>query len=367
MGNVYFYLITARPWLWAAGILLGAIALGLVVHKIIFRIADRLLPGMHGVIDRSLATHSRKPLRLLLPLLALLAMSPLAPLPKVVRAPIQHAIGLALILSCAWLVGMSVSIFSDVLTDRYRLDVEDNLRARKIHTQIGLLRRVVMVVVGIITVALMLMTFPEVRSLGTSLLASAGLVGLVVGMAMRPTLASLIAGIQIAFTEPIRLDDAVIVEGEWGWIEEITTTYVVVRTWDLRRLLLPLTYFIEKPFQNWTRVTANLIGSVILFLDYTAPLEELRQELKRILDGTKLWDGKVWVLEVTDATEHTMQLRALMSAANASATWDLRCLVREKLIAFLQEHHPACLPKTRAEFGEVKVLGNGNLKSEIGN
>jgi len=178
---------------------------------------------------------------------------------------------------------------------------------------------------------------------------SAGLAGLILGMAMRPTLASLIAGIQIALTQPIRIEDVVIVEGEWGWIEEIHTTYVVVKIWDLRRLVVPLSYFIEKPFQNWTRVTADLLGTVFLYVDYNIQVEEIRQELHSVLESSGMWDGKSWGLQVTNAGEHTLELRALMSAPNGSAAWDLRCHVRERLVQFLQKRHPESLPRTRAE------------------
>ncbi len=193
------------------------------------------------------------------------------------------------------------------------------------------------------------MTFPSIRTVGTSLIASAGLAGLILGMAMWPTLASLIAGIQIALTQPIRIEDVVVVEGEWGWIEEIGTTYVVVRIWDLRRLVVPMSYIIEKPFQNWTRVTANLLGTVFLYVDYSVPVDEVRQELHSILKASGMWDGETWGLQVTDAGQHTLKLRALMNAPDDSKAWDLRCYVRESLIKFLQQRYPESLPKTRAE------------------
>lgn len=194
------------------------------------------------------------------------------------------------------------------------------------------------------------MTIPAIRQIGTGILASAGLAGLVVGMAMKPTFSSLVAGIQIALTQPIRLEDVVVVENEWGWIEEIETTYVVVRIWDLRRLVLPLSYFIENPFQNWTRTSADLLAYVILWVDYTTPIDELRQELTRILKSTNYWKGEVNVLQVTDSNERAMQIRALMDASDSSVAWNLRCVVREKLIAFLQQHHPQSLPRIRGEF-----------------
>jgi small-conductance mechanosensitive channel len=195
----------------------------------------------------------------------------------------------------------------------------------------------------------MLMTFPAVRHVGMSLLASAGLAGLIVGMAARSTLSNLIAGVQVALTQPIRIEDAIVVEGEWGWIEEINTTYIVVRLWDLRRLIVPLSYFIEKPFQNWTRTTADVLGTVIIHADYTVPVQELREELHRILEKTELWDKRTWALQVTDATESTIQLRALMSARNGPAAFDLRCYVRERLVQYLRDRYPLALPKQREQ------------------
>jgi small-conductance mechanosensitive channel len=219
----------------------------------------------------------------------------------------------------------------------------------------------------VVTVAIMLMTFPAVQHIGVSLLASAGLAGLVVGVAARSTLASLIAGIQVALTQPIRLDDAVVVEGEWGWIEEIGTTYVVVRIWDLRRLVLPLTYFIEKPFQNWTRTTADLLGVVMLYADYRLPVEEARQELHRVLQSSDLWDKRAWALQVTDATEKTIQLRALMSASNGPRLFDLRCYVREMMIRYLESKHPESLPLIRQEIGvdARKMLDEGRASKSV--
>jgi hypothetical protein len=196
------------------------------------------------------------------------------------------------------------------------------------------------------------MTFPSIRRLGVTMFASAGIAGLVVGLAARPMLTNIIAGLQIAFTQPIRIDDVVIVEGEYGRVEEIRTTYVVVRAWDQRRLVLPLSYFIERPFQNWTRVTADIYGTVYLYADYTLPVEEVRKELLRILESSGLWDRKAWGLQVTDATERTLQLRALLSAADSSTAWDLRCHVRERLVAFIADNYPQCLPAARTEIRE---------------
>jgi len=193
------------------------------------------------------------------------------------------------------------------------------------------------------------MTFEKVRQLGTTILASAGIIGIVVGIAAQKTISTFIAGLQIAFTQPIRVDDVVIVENEWGRIEEITLTYVVVKIWDLRRLIVPITYFIEKPFQNWTRVSADLLGSVFVWADYTLPLAELRPAIERLVKDCQDWDGRFWNLQVTDTTDRAMQLRVLVTAADASKAWDLRCELREKLLAFLQQHYPQSLPRVRAD------------------
>ncbi len=200
------------------------------------------------------------------------------------------------------------------------------------------------------------MTFEKIRQLGVSIMASAGVIGIIAGFAAQKSIATLFAGIQIAITQPIRLDDVVIVENEWGWIEEITLTYVVVRIWDLRRLVLPITYFIERPFQNWTRVSADILGTVFLYMDYTVPVRVIREELQKIVKGSDLWDGKVCGVQVTDATQQTVEVRALVSAVDSSKAWDLRCLVREKLLEFLQNKYPDSLPKTRVEL-EKSILG----------
>jgi small-conductance mechanosensitive channel len=243
-------------------------------------------------------------------------------------------------------------VFEDFFLTRFRIDTTDNLRARRVHTQLRILKKVVVVIVGILAMAAILMNFERARQLGTSILASAGIAGIIVGLAAQRSIGTLIAGIQIAITQPIRLDDVVIVENEWGRIEEITLTYVVVRIWDLRRLILPITYFIEKPFQNWTRTTSDILGTVFIYTDYTVPVGNIRSELERILGESPLWDGKVWNLQVTNTTEKGIELRALMSASDASRAWSLRCEVRENLLKYIQKTHPESLPKFRAEISE---------------
>ncbi len=342
-------MIDWRRDLWAAGILASAIVIALVVHFILFFILKRLANRKGDVVIKSLVRHSQGPSLWILPLLALLVALPTAPLPQRLSTILEHIVGLGLIASIAWLVILFSQILSDILTARYRVDVPDNLTARRIQTQFQMIHRIIVVLVVIVTLSVMLMTIPAIKHIGVSLLASAGLAGLVVGMAMKPTLSSLIAGIQIALTQPIRLEDVVIVQGEFGWIEEIGTTYVVVRLWDLRRLIVPLSYFIEQPFQNWTRTSANLLGYVYLNVDYTLPVDEVRKELRRICESTKLWQGNVCELQASDSTEHTVQLRALIDARNSDDAWNLKCLIREKLIQFLQEKYPGSLPRTRGE------------------
>jgi small-conductance mechanosensitive channel len=292
----------------------------------------------------------------LLALVALFLALPATPLPAALEGPIQHGVGLGLITAVAWLVVALTGVVDDFIQSRYDVTVSDNLAARQVRTRTQVLRRVVIVIVGTVAIGLMLMTFPAIRRFGTSLLASAGVAGIILGLAARETISNLLAGIQVALTEPIRLDDVVIVEGEWGRIEEIRMTYVVVRIWDERRLVVPLSYFIEKPFQNWTRKTADILGTVVFHVDYTVDVEEVRRELHRILEASQLWDRRVWNLQVTEAAERTMQLRALMSAPDASAAWDLRCHVRERLVEFLQRRHPEGLPRVRAEIRRDAVL-----------
>jgi small-conductance mechanosensitive channel len=335
---------------WSAGILLVVIATALVVRLIVLWLLRRLARRHRTLLGQSLLTHGERPTRLIFPLLGMLAVSPALPLPPSPRLMLEHLSGLGVIAGTAWLAILLVQIASDFLSARYRTDVANNLAARRIQTQLQMLRRIVVILVVVVALAVMLMTFPPIKQIGEGILASAGLASLVIGMAMKSTFSNLIAGAQIAFTQPFRLDDAVVIDGEWGWIEEIGTMYVIVRIWDLRRLVVPLSYFLDHPFQNWTHSTADLLASCFLYTDYTAPVDAIREELQRICQSTPLWTGKVCVLQVTDCKEQTMQLRALMDARNSSEAFDLRCLVREKLIDFLHRNHPHSLPRLRGAF-----------------
>jgi small-conductance mechanosensitive channel len=287
--------------------------------------------------------------RVLLPIVALILGVQALSFPDGVQALLGTGLTLVLIGTTAFLLYESLGAVERLVLQRYRIDVADNLRARAVYTQVTVLRKIAVTVIVIFTVASMLMVFESVRQFGTSILASAGIAGIIIGLAAQRSIATLLAGLQIAITQPIRVDDVVIVENEWGRIEDITLTYVTVKIWDERRLVVPITYFLERPFQNWTRTSAELLATVFLHVDYRAPLDAIREELTRILRESPYWDRRVNVLQVTEAREHTIEIRALASAADASLAWDLRCEVREKLVAFLQQHHPESLPRLRAE------------------
>lgn len=246
-----------------------------------------------------------------------------------------------------WLAFSLIELFKALVLRRHDLDAKDNLEARKVVTQIKILGKVLKFLVFLLVTGLVLMSFENIRKIGIGLFASAGLAGIIIGLSAQKIVGALLAGLQIALTQPFRIDDAVVVEGEWGYIEEIHLTYVVVRIWDKRRLVLPSSYFLEKPFQNWTRVSAELIGSVFLYTDYRVPFDKLRAELTRLLKSTPLWDGQVNVLQVTASKETTVEIRILASAADSPTTWDLRVFVREKMIEYLQKNFPESLPRTR--------------------
>jgi small-conductance mechanosensitive channel len=246
-----------------------------------------------------------------------------------------------------------VHIWMIVYLRRFKLDAEDNLLARKHVTQSKIMQRIADLLIVILAIAAALMTFEPVRQYGVSLLASAGVAGIVLGLALQPVLKNLFAGIQLAITQPIRIDDALLVEGEWGNVEEITSTYVVVKLWDWRRMILPLSYFIETPFQNWTRESASLIGTVMIYLDYSVPVSAIRRQVEEIADASKLWDRRVVNIAVTDFRETVLEIRILVSASNAGRAFDLRCEVREKLIDFIQRDYPKSLPQLRMDMRDM--------------
>jgi small-conductance mechanosensitive channel len=341
----------APPWLVGIGVLAGSAVLALLLYNWSLRLLGRLA-GRFGTFPQAVIDRARGPVATVLVSAVLGAALPAADFSRHATVVIAHVLLIVFVLAVGWGGINALDLASTLYLRQFRTDVADNLLARKHVTQVNILRRAAQTLVAVITVSAALMTVQAVRQYGVSLFASAGAAGLIVGLSARPVLSNLLAGVQIAITQPIRLEDAVVVEGEWGWIETIASTYVVVRIWDLRRLIVPLTYFIEKPFQNWTHETADLLGSVHLNVDYSVPMDRLRAELMNIVHASKLWDGKVAVLQVVEVVEYMVQLRALVSARNSGEAWDLRCEVRERLLAFLQREYPEALPRQRAELAD---------------
>lgn len=340
-------ILLAHPWFgtWTAALV--AVIVALIVHRLgglLLLRMTRATPVLHAIVVKS-----RAPAKAVLPLLALQTVWQAAPDDLRWIDSVRHLNGLLMIIATTWLAVRIIAGLAQGIMARHPVDVADNIGARRIHTQTRVLSRIAMSLVVLMGAAMLLMTFPGARQVGASLLASAGVVGLIAGFAAKPVFSNMIAGLQLALTQPIRLDDVLIVEGEWGRVEEITGTYVVLRIWDERRLIIPLQYFIEKPFQNWTRSSAQLLGSVFFHVDYGMPLAPLRKELERIVHAAPEWDRRFFNLVVTDATERTMQLRVLCTAASSGLAWDLRCVVREGLIDFMQREYPQFLPRLRIE------------------
>jgi small-conductance mechanosensitive channel len=328
-------------------LLLAAVA-ALLLHAAAARVVQRLVRRRHPFLAGVLA--GTKALgQIAFVIAALFIALPVAPFDSTTTTALAYVLLIATIILVGCTVITATHIVADLYLLRFRLDVADNLLARKHVTQIRVLRRVVDTLLIIVTIGAVLMTFEPVRQYGVSLFASAGVAGLVVGFAARPVLSNLIAGIQLAMTQPIRIDDAVLVENEFGNVEEITATYVVLRLWDLRRMIVPLTYFIEKPFQNWSRESTSLIGAVLLKVDFTTPIDQVRAKAEEIVKASPLWDGGLIKVQVTDSNDVTMELRVIVTARSSGDAFDLRCELREKLIAYLQAEFPNALPHRRQE------------------
>ncbi|WP_447730834.1 mechanosensitive ion channel family protein [Pseudoxanthomonas suwonensis] len=335
----------------------AALLLGLLVHYVLRRYARRIAQKDSS---RARVAHAViLPLAFALPLVFLGQALRAVPMPEEHLQTWLHFLRLAVFGCVTWLLVRIVGAVEASILRHNPMEVADNLHARRIQTQTRVLSRVVQGGIILLGAALALMTFPAVRQVGATLLASAGIAGLVAGIAARPVFGNLIAGLQIALAQPIRLDDVVIVEGEWGRIEEITSTYVVVRIWDERRMVVPLSWFIENPFQNWTRRTAQMLGTAFLWLDYRTPMDEVRAELERICKEDPRWDGRVCIAQVTETAEHVMQVRLLVSARDSGEAFDLRCAVRERMIDFLARHHPYALPRLRAQ---IDVAGEEPMR-----
>jgi small-conductance mechanosensitive channel len=276
-------------------------------------------------------------------------------LPPMLDMIIKHILAIASIVDITWLIISCSAIIRNMVMLRYDLNVEDNFKARKIYTQLRVIERIINIFIIIVAFSAILMTFEKIRQLGLSILASAGVLTAIIGFAAQKSIATILAGFQVAITQPIRINDVVIVENEWGVIEEITLSYVVMRIWDKRRLIIPITFFLEQTFQNWSRQSTDLLGTVFIYTDYLVPISELKQELTAILHNNPLWDGQAMALQVTDAKPNVVELRAIVSASNAGNLWNLRCEVREKLINFIGENYHESLPRTRVIFAEKEA------------
>lgn len=335
------------------------VVIALLVAGLIHRAADVFLRrlALRHPMGASIVARANAPLETIVPLAMLLLAFRAAPdEPARLIDGLEHLLGVALIGSVTWFLVRCIGAVEATVSRFNPIDLEDNLRARRLQTQSRVLSRTAMVVTVLLGTGVALMTFPAVRQFGASLLASAGIAGIAVGLAAKPVLGNLIAGIQIALTQPIRIDDVVIVEGEWGKVEEITSTYVVVKIWDERRMVVPLQYFIETPFQNWTRTSSQILGSVLLWFDYGLPIAPLRAEMERLCKAAPEWDGRVAVMQVVDSNDKAMQIRALMSSSNSGKSFDLRCKLREGLIEFVKREFPTYLPRLRGDL-ESQVRG----------
>jgi small-conductance mechanosensitive channel len=328
-----------------------ALTLGSALHAVVFRLLGRLRHRdlQTSPLVRAVANRLRRPALAITLLTAVGIVLPFLSIDEPLLGTIEKAFAITWLLAFGWLMISGVYLFEDAMLLRYDASSSDNVQVRRVRTQLQLLRRLAVILLIVVDAGLILSLFRDsaIWHYGAGLLASAGLASLVLATAAKSTASNLLAGLQIALTEPIRLDDVVIVEGESGKIEEITTTYVVVKIWDYRRLIVPLTYFIEKPFQNWTRERSDLMGTAFLYVDYSVPVEALRQEFSRLLDASPLWDGQIKALQVTNLSERTMELRCLLSARNSGEQFDLRCIIRENMIAFIQKNYPDALPTTR--------------------
>jgi small-conductance mechanosensitive channel len=326
-----------------------AILTGLLLKLIISRSFSYYARISGYFLIKSIVRRLQKVMFFFLPVLMLNLSRPFMRIEPSYNEPVNKILEILFTILFAIILIQIIKIFEDYFYYLYDFNKDDNLKERKIRTQLQFVRKIIISLIVLITAGLILLSFESMRRLGAGLLTGVGIGGIIIGFAAQKSLGNLLAGFQIAFTQPIRIDDVLVVEGEWGRVEEINLTYVVLKIWDQRRLILPINYFIEKPFQNWTRVTAELIGAVHLYLDYTAPIDQLRAELNQLLEANRFWDRRVMALQVTDARENSIEVRALVSGKNSSDVFDLRCQVREGLINFIQKNYPECLPKTRAE------------------
>lgn len=335
-------------WLQALGLFVVITAIGFGLQALLLRWIARRPPGWHPFLRHALG-RTRRLVRYMILLFAAGNATALLPIAPRYEYGVRHIFFALFIIQLGWTAMVAANLAIDRYVGRLDLAAADNLLARKAATQMRILRQAVSVMLVVLTIAFALMSFDEVRQFGISLFASAGIAGIVAGLAARPMLENLIAGVQLALTQPLRLEDAVVINNEWGWVEEINSTYIVVRLWDWRRLVVPLSYLFQTPFANWTRNSASIIGTVYVYADYTLPMDVVRAQATEIVKASPLWDGQVVNIQVSDARERVMEVRVLASASNSSRAWDLRCEIREKLIAYIRDHHPESLPRLRRE------------------
>jgi small-conductance mechanosensitive channel len=352
------------PIVWNLIIVATAIIVGLVIKFIVTRLFKIYAKKeTYYSFFRSIIVNLGKAITYFIPLFLLNLFIPLMRMDIIYIAPLDKIIEILLTISFAGILVRSIRILEDYIYHAYDLSKADNLLERKVRTQIQFMRKFLVVIIVFVTVAIILLSFESMRKIGTGLLTGVGIGGIIVGFAAQNSLGNLLAGFQIAFTQPIRIDDVLVVEGEWGRVEEITLTYVVLRIWDQRRLILPINYFIQKPFQNWTRSSADILGTVFLYMDYAIPLDEIRKEFDRLIALSPLWDKKVNIVQVTDTKESTIEVRVLMSARNSSDAFDLRCYIRENLVTYIQQNFPGSLPRTRNEINTLEKFMQPNTDS----
>ncbi|WP_263350297.1 mechanosensitive ion channel family protein [Acidicapsa acidisoli] len=361
-------------WFFALFLFCGAMVLSNSVHWILFRIIHRKqVESSSHTLGLGLNKHLGGPARAIFIITCLFMALPFAPdeLKQYLGETVHQVLAVAMVLSLGWFAVGSVGVVENALLRRFDITAENNTRARQIHTQMLIFRRLVVSFILIVTVGGILWTFHDERiwKAGTGLLASAGIASLILATAAKSTASNFLAGLQIALTSPIRIDDVVVVQGEWGRIEEITSAYVVIKIWDQRRLIVPLTYFIENSFTNWTRRSSDILGTAFLYVDYNVPVEALRTQLKKIAESSPLWDRNVCGLQVTDLKEHTMEIRCLVSSKNSSESFDLRCLVREEMVAFVRDNYPDALPRLRIsemrEARETEGAREGEISTQL--
>ena len=338
-------------WLWNMGFILFSFLIGFLIKILLVPILrNEAIAQSSYSLFRSFIRRFSKILSIFIPLIIFNSLLPFTRFnPKTLQV-VSKINEILLVGFFAVVLIQAIKVFEDYLYHRFDVNKENNLRERKVRTQIVFIRKVIIALVIVISLAIILLSFESMQKIGAGLLTGVGVGGIIIGFAAQKSLGNLLAGFQIAFTQPIRMDDVLVVEGEWGKVEEINLTYVVVNIWDKRRLVLPITYFIEKPFQNWTRTTAEILGTVFIYTDFTVPVQKLREKLTDLLTGHPLWDGKVNVLQVTDLNEQTIELRCLMSCRNSGQAFDLRCYVREEMINYIQKYYPDCLSKTRIDY-----------------